>query len=140
MKQDYLASQLVRIVAPTTLAALLAFGPFCTHAMAACGLDTLGTARILTLKHEFAAYGAAQHAALPLGPHEVVLTFDDGPQPEPAPLVLKALADQCAKATIMAVGGNLAQFPDLARQELAQGHSIGLHSYAHPHPKAISPV
>jgi peptidoglycan/xylan/chitin deacetylase (PgdA/CDA1 family) len=107
--------------------------------MAVCGPDTLGPARTLTLKREFAAYGATQHAPLPLAPGEVVLTFDDGPRPETAAQVLRALADQCAKATFMAVGGNLAQFPELARQELAQGHSIGLHSYAHPHPKGLSP-
>jgi len=120
--------------------ALLASGAFCTSASAACGPDALGTARTLTLKREFAAYGATQHAPLPLSPGEVVLTFDDGPRPETAAQVLKALADQCAKGTFMAVGSNLAQFPDLARQELAQGHSIGLHSHTHPHPKDLSPA
>ena len=130
----------IHVLQLTWVAIVAAFGIFCVSALADCGPDALGTARTLTLKREFAAYGATQHAALPLGPGEVVLTFDDGPRPETAPLVLKALAEQCAKATFMAVGANLAQFPDLARQELAQGHSIGLHSYAHPHFKELDPA
>lgn len=120
------------------LGLLVASVAFPASALGACGPDALGTARTLTLKREFAAYGKTQHAALPLDRGEVVLTFDDGPRPETTPLVLKALEQQCAKATFMTVGANLAQFPDLAREELAQGHSIGLHSYAHLHSPSMS--
>ena len=35
---------------------------------------------------------------------EVVLTFDDGPWPGNTPAVLKALADQCLKATFFSIG------------------------------------
>ncbi len=103
-----------------------------------CGADKLGTARTLTLKREAALYGASQHAPLPLKKGEVVLTFDDGPAQETTPLVLKALADQCARATFFMVGANLEKSPELARRVVAEGHSAGVHSQTHPHLSAMS--
>jgi peptidoglycan/xylan/chitin deacetylase (PgdA/CDA1 family) len=108
-------------------------------ARADCGPDVLGTARTITLKREAAAYGTMQHQALPLRKGEVVLTFDDGPRPETTPLVLKALADQCARATFLLVGANLERNIDLARREIAEGHSAGIHSFTHPHLATLSP-
>ena len=100
---------------------------------AECGPDKLGTERTITLKREGALYGAQQHTALPLKQGEVVLTFDDGPSPENTQLVLKALSDQCAKATFFMIGEHIAQQPELARRVVAEGHSAGIHSYTHPH-------
>jgi peptidoglycan/xylan/chitin deacetylase (PgdA/CDA1 family) len=111
-----------------TLAAALSF-----PALAQCPADALGTARTLNLKRESAAYGTAQHAALPLAPREVVLTFDDGPRPESTPLVLKALADQCVKATFFLNGPPLQQQPALAAALVAGGHSVGMHGFEHAH-------
>ncbi|WP_195763520.1 polysaccharide deacetylase family protein [Duganella guangzhouensis] len=110
-----------------------------TASAAACGPDQLNTERTITLKREGAAYGTNQHAALPLQPGEVVLTFDDGPSPENTPLVLKALADQCAKATFFLEGQHLRTSPDLARREISEGHSVGIHSDTHPHLTQLSP-
>ena len=98
----------------------------------ACGPELLGTSRTLTLKREGAAWGTAQHAALPtLAPGEVVLTFDDGPRPESTPLVLKALADQCVQASFFMNGEPMRQHPALARQVRDAGHSVGMHGYRH---------
>ncbi len=109
-------------------------------ASARCGADALGTTRTLTLKREYGAWGKAQHDPLPLEKGEVVLTFDDGPRPETTPLVLKALADQCVKATFFMVGNNIAQFPDLARRVKREGHSTGMHSYTHPFLRTLTPT
>lgn len=109
-------------------------------AAAECGADALGTSRTLTLKREYGAWGANQHAPLPLQKGEVVLTFDDGPRPETTPLVLKALADQCVKATFFMVGNSIAQFPDLARRVVREGHSAGMHSYTHPDMSTLTPA
>lgn len=106
---------------------------------AECGPDKLNTERTILLKREGAAYGTNQHAPLPLQAGEVVLTFDDGPAPELTPLVLKALADQCAKATFFMEGRNLRQSPDLARQAIREGHSAGIHSDTHPHLASLTP-
>jgi peptidoglycan/xylan/chitin deacetylase (PgdA/CDA1 family) len=102
-------------------------------AQADCGPDVLGTSRVLTLPHAAAAYGTFQHPPLPLAPGEVVLTFDDGPRPESTPLVLKALADQCVKATFFMIGSEMLRSPELARQVRAAGHAVGGHGYVHDH-------
>jgi peptidoglycan/xylan/chitin deacetylase (PgdA/CDA1 family) len=100
----------------------------------ACGPDVLGTSRTLTLKREGAAWGTAQHAALPtLAPGEVVLTFDDGPRPESTPAVLQALADQCVKASFFMNGEPMRRHPALARRVRDAGHSVGMHGDQHPH-------
>jgi len=107
---------------------------------AACGPDAIGTSRTITLKREAAAYGTAQHAALPLAPGEVVLTFDDGPRPESTPKVLATLSQQCARATFFMVGEHLARNPELAREVRAQGHSVGAHGNTHAHAPQQSPA
>lgn len=106
-----------------------------------CGPDVLGTSRTLTLKREGAAWGTAQHAALPtLAPKEVVLTFDDGPRPESTPLVLKALADQCVQASFFMIGEPLRQHAALARQVRDAGHTVGMHSDRHEHLPQLPPA
>jgi polysaccharide deacetylase len=43
---------------------------------------------------------------------EVVLTFDDGPWPGNTPAVLKALADECLKATFFEIGQHATWHPE----------------------------
>jgi len=119
------------------LTRLLLAGALATIAGAApaadCGADKLGTSRVLKLPREGALYGTNQHGPLPLKPGEVVLTFDDGPEPAGTPAVLAALAQQCAKATFFMVGEKLVRSPELARRVVAEGHTAGLHSDTHAH-------
>lgn len=69
---------------------------------------------------------------LPLAPGEVVLTFDDGPRPGYTHQVLKALADECLRATFFAVGRQARAYPHMVRQLRASGHTVGTHSQNHP--------
>jgi peptidoglycan/xylan/chitin deacetylase (PgdA/CDA1 family) len=68
---------------------------------------------------------------LPLADKEVVLTFDDGPFPPTTRRVLAALADQCVHATFFLIGQNAAHNPDLVRKIVADGHTIGHHTWSH---------
>ena len=59
------------------------------------------------------------------------LTFDDGPIPEVTPKVLTILDRYGVKATFFMVGENIDKHPEVFRQVVKAGHSIGNHTYNH---------
>ena len=62
---------------------------------------------------------------------EVVLTFDDGPWPENTPAVLKALADNCLKATFFEIGEHAIWHPQITKQVIEAGMTVGSHTWSH---------
>ena len=62
--------------------------------------------------------------------NEVLLTFDDGPWPT-TPAVLKALADECVKATFFTIGKHATYYPEILKQVAAAGHTVGSHTWSH---------
>jgi len=62
----------------------------------------------------------------------VALTLDDGPDPKYTPTVLKLARDKGIKLTFFLVGKEIRLHPDLAREEAAEGHAIGNHTWDHP--------
>jgi peptidoglycan/xylan/chitin deacetylase (PgdA/CDA1 family) len=67
----------------------------------------------------------------PPGARGVVLTFDDGPDPETTPRVLDVLDAEKVTATFFVIARKAEQHPELVREMVRRGHGIGLHSYAH---------
>ncbi len=63
--------------------------------------------------------------------NHISITFDDGPNPDFTPKILKLLKDKNAKATFFLVGKKVAQHPKIVQRILEEGHSIGNHSYSH---------
>jgi len=63
--------------------------------------------------------------------HEVVLTFDDGPWPGNTPAVLKALAEQCTKAMFFPIGKHAGWHPEILKEVIAAGHTVGSHTWSH---------
>jgi peptidoglycan/xylan/chitin deacetylase (PgdA/CDA1 family) len=61
----------------------------------------------------------------------VALTFDDGPDPDVTSRLLDLLRQYEVPATFFLVGKNAERHPELVREILLQGHSIGNHSYHH---------
>lgn len=61
----------------------------------------------------------------------VFLTFDDGPTRDVTPWVLEQLKKYNAKATFFCLAKNVEMNPDIYKQILADGHSVGNHSYSH---------
>lgn len=96
--------------------------------------QALGTARVIAVDAKTLPRVGRKHfpVTLPLQPKELVLTFDDGPWPTTTPKVLDALKHECVRATFFLLGRNAEAYPALARRELADGHSLGHHSYNHP--------
>ncbi len=103
---------------------------------AQCGPDKLGTSRVAEVGTQGGLLVGLKTypKAVALADHEVILTFDDGPDPKTTPQVLKALADECVRATFFAIGRNIDQFPGLARREVEEGHNVAHHTYTHPQP------
>ena len=102
---------------------------------------TLGTSRILGVDAATTPQVGLKNfpQTLPLGDHEVVLTFDDGPWPPTTPLVLAALARECVLATFFLIGKPASEHPELVRRIAAEGHTIGHHTWLHRSLKQIKP-
>jgi len=62
---------------------------------------------------------------------EVVLTFDDGPDPENTPVILDILDRFGIKSTFFLIGKKIKGNEDLVRKIVEKGHKIGNHSYEH---------
>jgi peptidoglycan/xylan/chitin deacetylase (PgdA/CDA1 family) len=75
----------------------------------------------------------SQSRTLNLRDHEIVLTFDDGPLGGNTQLVLDALQKHCVKATFFSVGKMAQQNPKLLQEVDRRGHTIGSHTFSHPH-------
>ena len=61
---------------------------------------------------------------------EVVLTFDDGPWPS-TPAVLEALTDECLKATFFEIGKHATWHPEITKQVIDAGMTVGTHTWSH---------
>ena len=61
----------------------------------------------------------------------IALTFDDGPSPDSTPYILHLLAQNKSTATFFIIGEKAAQYPELIKKILENGHSIGNHSLSH---------
>jgi len=61
----------------------------------------------------------------------VALTFDDGPHPETTRAILDVLARDGDRATFFVVGERVDRHPDVVREIVAAGHSLGVHGYRH---------
>jgi peptidoglycan-N-acetylglucosamine deacetylase len=96
--------------------------------------DALGTARILAVDAATTPRVGRKHFrdTLALAPKEVVLTFDDGPEPRTTARVLDALKHECVRASFFLLGRAALAHPELARRALAEGHTVAHHTFAHP--------
>jgi peptidoglycan/xylan/chitin deacetylase (PgdA/CDA1 family) len=128
----------MRIVDPWIFSLCLICYP-CSSAPALAAIcngksDALGTSRVIAVDpKEHTRVGTMQYPeTLPLADHEIVLSFDDGPSPRYTDAILDTLASECVKATFFMVGAMARTFPTEARRVLAEGHTIGTHSFRHP--------
>src|SRR5437868_11667875 len=63
--------------------------------------------------------------------NNVAITFDDGPNPEYTPKILRALKDKGVKATFFLIGKNAEKYPSVVKQIIEEGHDVGNHTYSH---------
>jgi peptidoglycan/xylan/chitin deacetylase (PgdA/CDA1 family) len=94
--------------------------------------EALGVSRVLEIDTSGGPWFGSPHGDPNLlAPGEVVLTFDDGPKPRSTRQILAALAAQCTKATFFMVGEMAAEYPDVVREVVEQGHTVGTHTWSH---------
>jgi peptidoglycan/xylan/chitin deacetylase (PgdA/CDA1 family) len=65
------------------------------------------------------------------GSQGVVLSYDDGPDPEKTPALLKVLKQHEARAIFFLIGHKAQSHPELVRQIIIEGHIIGNHTFGH---------
>ncbi len=65
-------------------------------------------------------------------PHQVALTFDDGPDGRYTGPILDTLRSRGVPATFFIIGINAESHPELIRREFREGHEIGNHTFTHP--------
>lgn len=66
------------------------------------------------------------------------LTFDAGYENGYTPAILDALKKHGAKATFFVVGNYIETSPDLVKRMVAEGHTVGNHTYHHPDMSSIA--
>jgi peptidoglycan/xylan/chitin deacetylase (PgdA/CDA1 family) len=65
------------------------------------------------------------------GGNFVALTFDDGPAPPVTTQVLDLLDKYSVPATFFVTGANAEQHPEIIKEIIDRGHSVGNHSFHH---------
>jgi peptidoglycan/xylan/chitin deacetylase (PgdA/CDA1 family) len=117
-----------------TMAAASAFTAHASKLLPACNNpDALGLSRVIEIDTTGGpAFGTEHFKQYDfLRDKEVALTFDDGPWPGNTPMVLKALQDNCTKATFFEIGEHATWRPDLSKELAAAGMTIGSHTWSH---------
>ncbi len=63
---------------------------------------------------------------------KIVISFDDGPDPQWTPKMLDILKQKNVPAVFFVIGNMANQRPDILQREYAEGHEIGNHTFTHP--------
>jgi peptidoglycan/xylan/chitin deacetylase (PgdA/CDA1 family) len=121
------------IASPRAAPALAPRAPVMVAPPTCANPNAMGVARVVEIDTTGGPGFGSQHFKSYdfLNDHEVVLTFDDGPWLGHTPAVLKALADQCVRATFFSIGKHATYYPDILRKVVAGGHTVGTHTWSH---------
>jgi peptidoglycan/xylan/chitin deacetylase (PgdA/CDA1 family) len=71
--------------------------------------------------------------------NEVLLTFDDGPNPETTPQILDILRREQVPAVFFVVGHNAERYPTLVKRAAAEGHTLANHTWDHGYLTKMEP-
>ena len=78
------------------------------------------------------ARAATPAKSLDIPDRRLVLTFDDGPDPEWTPKVLDKLKKYDAHGVFFVTGTMASRYPALVKRMVDEGHEVGLHTFNHP--------
>lgn len=94
-----------------------------------CGAGFAGLWAFGTFRPESGIFGPMATRVRGSG---VLLTIDDGPDPEDTREFLDLLDRFGVKAVFFVIGDKVREFPELAREMVARGHELGNHTMSHP--------
>ncbi len=80
----------------------------------------------------FVAGAAVTYASVRVNGPFIAMTFDDGPHATLTPRLLDMLKERKIHATFFVIGKNAAEYPDIMKRIVADGHEIANHSWSHP--------
>jgi len=95
------------------------------------GLVTDEVFHVLPSPYRIDTFGAASK--------RVVISFDDGPDPQWTPKILDVLKKYNVKAVFFTIGLEAEKYPGLLKRIYHEGHEIGNHTFTHPDISNISP-
>ncbi|WP_249869089.1 glycosyltransferase [Oceanobacillus saliphilus] len=72
------------------------------------------------------------------GDQEIVLTFDDGPDPEYTESILDILDQYQVNASFFIIGNKAINNQDIVERIYRDGHEIGVHTFSHPKTNEMS--
>jgi peptidoglycan/xylan/chitin deacetylase (PgdA/CDA1 family) len=103
------------------------------HAGASCGVLALVTVleAFVILSSSTRIFGPVI-THLPAGSDGVLITIDDGPDPQTTPAMLDLLDAHAVKAVFFLIGEKARRWPELVREIQQHGHEIGNHTEHHP--------
>ncbi|MDQ1038054.1 cellulose synthase/poly-beta-1,6-N-acetylglucosamine synthase-like glycosyltransferase/peptidoglycan/xylan/chitin deacetylase (PgdA/CDA1 family) [Streptomyces sp. V3I8] len=73
--------------------------------------------------------GRAQTRSVP--EKTIALTFDDGPNPDWTPQILKILEENDVPGTFFVVGSMVSRYPGIVNDLVDQGNEVGIHTFTH---------
>ncbi len=88
------------------------------------GLITDEIMQVLPEPYRVDQYGA--------DPKKIVISFDDGPDPEWTPKMLDVLKAKHVPAAFFVIGDEAEKYPSLVKRIYNDGHEIGNHTWTHP--------
>src|SRR3954466_7441918 len=94
------------------------------------GLAAAGVASYGATAPQSELFGKTLHRLA--DPKQLALTFDDGPNDPHTLRLLDVLAKHSVKATFFMIGKYVDLRPDIVRDVVAAGHTVGNHTYSHP--------
>ncbi len=118
------------IAAFSVLVRSLVIGPLPLWLAGAIMVAYVGMIAVGTLRSDLEMFGDATVRGDPEA-RAVALTFDDGPHPESTRAILEILARDGDRATFFLVGERVDRHPDVVREIVAAGHTLGVHGYRH---------
>ena len=124
----------VNIIASLTIAGLLAYYSFyqiplwiIIPVLVLWLLLTMAGSAFISWNYHFKSLNANPETTQ----NQIAITFDDGPNPHFTPKVLTLLKQYNAKATFFCIGKHIEDHPEVFKDIIAQGHTVGNHTYSH---------